>query len=554
MTSSHDLSFPPPEEVPGFFIFDKMHAPRPIHPLSSDLVVNSLATGFTEAQAEYDCPVVTGSITANCYFYLGFNPHHDPDVIADRMTRYPGFIEKTVPLVGKRWTEEWLPMIRARNETERDRDYDSMSDEEVFAHYFDMCRWMEELWYVHGHINFALISGTALSDFYDEVMSPEDPTESYQILQGYHTRPVDAAHGLWRLSREARDNPALQRIFDEVHPRDMKAALAATEGGKEFLAQLDEYLHDFGWRSDAVYDLADPTWRDDPTIPLGNIARYVSKRDDEDPMVAFEQSVKRREERTAAIRARLAGDEEKLAKFERLLGFSKYAYPLTEDHAFYIDQMGVALLRHYLRILGQRLAARGCLENGDDIFFLYDREVRDTMANDTDQKALVTERKDYYEACSKIEPAPFIGTPPPPPEPGAFVDPFVDSLVTRLLGVKPPAEGEQDESVIDGVAGSPGSYTGTARVVRSLAEAGELEDGEIMVCEMTLPPWVPMFAIAGAVVADVGGVMSHCAIVAREFGVPAVVGSVSGTMRIQTGQTITVDGTTGNVYLDGRAA
>ncbi len=106
--------------------------------------------------------------------------------------------------------------------------------------------------------------------------------------------------------------------------------------------------------------------------------------------------------------------------------------------------------------------------------------------------------------------------------------------------------------MIDGVAGSPGIYRGVARVVQSLDEAGDLEDGEIMVCEMTLPPWVPMFSIAGAVVSDVGGVMSHCAIVAREFNIPAVVGTVDGTTRIKTGQTITVDGIKGDVYLDGR--
>ena len=88
--------------------------------------------------------------------------------------------------------------------------------------------------------------------------------------------------------------------------------------------------------------------------------------------------------------------------------------------------------------------------------------------------------------------------------------------------------------------------------MRSLDAAGELEDGEMMVCEMTLPPWVPMFAIAGAVVPTSGGVMSHCAIVAREFDIPAVVGSVNGTSRIETGQTVTVDGTNGNVWLDGR--
>jgi hypothetical protein len=213
MTSGQEIRFPSADEVPGFFVFDKMHAPRPLRPLSSDLVVNTLATGFTEAQAEYDSPVVTGSLTANHYFYLGFNPHPDMAVIQDRMTRYMGFVERTVPLVGKRWVEEWLPRIRSRNEAERDRDYSVMSDEEIFARYFDMRRWMEEMWYIHGHINFALISGTALSDFYDEVMKPADPTEAYQILQGYHTRPVDAAHGLWELSRIAKADPDLTATF-----------------------------------------------------------------------------------------------------------------------------------------------------------------------------------------------------------------------------------------------------------------------------------------------------------------------------------------------------
>lgn len=553
MKDTIDLSFPAAEDVPGFFVFDKMHAPRPIHPLSTDLVVHKLGLGFTEAQAEYDCPVVTGTIVANGYFYLGFNPHQDPAEIKDRMSRYPGFIEKTVPLVGHRWNEEWLPIIKARNYAERDRDYDKMSDEEVFARYFDMVRWMQELWYIHGHINFALIPGTELSDFYNEVMQPSDPTESYQILQGYHTKPVDAAHELWDLSRKVKANPELTKTFDENKPRDLKTALEKSDAGRAFLADLDEYLYEYGWRSDAVYDLADATWREDPTIPLGNIARYVGKDESENPMVSFEASVKRREERTAAIREKLANDPDKLANFERLLGFSKYAYPLTEDHAFYIDQMGVALLRRYMLILGERLVRRGGLDQAEDIFFLYDRDVREAMANDTGMRDLVTRRKEEYEAWHGVDPLPFVGTPPPPPEPGAFVDPFVDSLVSRLLGVKPPSEEEGDDNIIDGVAGAPGTYTGTARVVRSLAEAGELEDGEIMVCEMTLPPWVPMFSVAGAVVADVGGIMSHCAIVAREFGVPAVVGSVDGTHRIKTGQTITVDGTNGDVYLDGRS-
>jgi pyruvate,water dikinase len=128
----------------------------------------------------------------------------------------------------------------------------------------------------------------------------------------------------------------------------------------------------------------------------------------------------------------------------------------------------------------------------------------------------------------------------------------MDALVVRLLGFV-PAEESPDPNALKGVAGAPGVYTGPARIVRSLDQAtDDLEEGEVMVCEMTLPPWVPLFSVAGAVVADTGGILCHTAIVARECGVPAVVGSQVGTSVIEDGQTITVDGTGGIVYLDGR--
>jgi pyruvate,water dikinase len=514
--------------------------------------MSTLAVGFTRAQAEYDCPVVASNQAINHYFYMAFHPHPDDSVVEERMGRYLDTLAEKVPLVGKRWTDEWLPLIRDRNEAERDADYSSLSDQELLAKFDEMTEWMTEMWYVHGHINFALLSGAALSDLYTEVMQPEDPTESYQILQGYHTRPVDAAHGLWRLGRLAKSSPVLSSVFAETPVRDLASRLSESEEGRDFLSQLDAYLYDFGWRSDAVYDLADVPWREDPSIPLGNIARYIDMPESDDPMLKFERAVELREQLTARIREKLTGDPERSARFEELFDAARFAYPLTEDHAFYIDQMGVVLFRRFALAVGDALVGNGVIDERDDVFLLYRDELRDALASGGSRQATVAERKAEIDAAAAVTPPDAIGTPPPPPQPGDFVDPFIDAIVTRLLGVKPPPEGEQDVDMIDGVAGSPGVYTGVARVVRSLAEAGDLNDGEVMVCEMTLPPWVPMFAIAGAVVADVGGVMSHCAIVAREFGLPAVVGSVNGTTRIQTGQTVTVDGTNGNVWLDGR--
>jgi phosphohistidine swiveling domain-containing protein len=549
--TAEQVKFPGPDEIEGFWAFDKMHAPRPLHPLSQDLVMSTLAVGFTKAQAEYDCPVVASNQAINHYFYMAFHPHPDEAVVEDRMSRYLDTIDQKVPLVGKRWTNEWLPLIRDRNEAERDADYSGLSNAELLAKFDDMTDWMTEMWYIHGHINFALVSGARLSDLYTEVMHPDDPTEAYQILQGYHTRPVDAAHGLWRLSRVVRNSPTLHQLFDENHPRDLADKLSKTDEGRAFLDQLNEYLYDFGWRSDAVYDIADVPWRENPSIPLGNIARYINMPDDDDPMIQYERAVKHREELTAKIQAKLADDPERRAKFDELFDAARFAVPLTEDHAFYIDQMGVVLLRTFCLAVGDALARDGVIDDRNDVFLLFKDEVRDALANGGDKRAIVIERKASVEAAAQASPPGALGTPPPPPS-GDFVDPFMDAIVTRLLGIKPPAEGEIDAAVIDGVAGSPGIYRGVARVVKSLDEASDLEDGEIMVCEMTLPPWVPMFSIAGAVVSDVGGVMSHCAIVAREFNIPAVVGTVDGTTRIKTGQVITVDGIKGDVYLDGR--
>lgn len=115
-----------------------------------------------------------------------------------------------------------------------------------------------------------------------------------------------------------------------------------------------------------------------------------------------------------------------------------------------------------------------------------------------------------------------------------------------------PLEPSTDPSIITGVAASAGTAQGTAKVVRSLVEASKLQQGDIMVCEMTVPTWVPLFATVKAVVADSGGILSHCAIVAREFGLPAVVGTRVGTTTIRDGMTITVDGAKGMVRIDSR--
>ena len=547
-TSTDEVVFPGPEEIEGFWALDKMHAPRPIAPLSFDLVVKTLGEGFTKAQAEYDCPIMVTTKEVNHYFYVAFHPIPDAAELADRMTRYHEKLAEKVPSIGKTWEEEWKPAVSARNEAEKTADYSGLSDDELVAKLDDFTEYMRYQWWIHGHINFVLLSSSAFCDLYDKLLEPDESTESYQTLQGFHTRSVDASRGLWALSRTARNSPVLRDLFQNLEIPELLAALDESEEGRAFRADLDSFLFEFGWRHDAVYDLADVPWREDPSIPLASVAGLMELGEDEDPETMYQKNVATRERLLTKVRNHLADDPDTLVKLDELYEAARYSFPLTEDHAFYIDQLGVSVFRRFVLAIGDRLVAKGVFDAPDDVFFLYRDELVDALKNGGEQRALVAERRASMERAAQVIPPGAIGTPPPPPD---TPDPFMDAIVYRLLGMVPPEE-NLDPNVLKGVAGSAGAYTGTARVVRSLSAGMDLQDGEVLVCEMTLPPWVPLFSIAGAVVSDVGGVLSHSAIVAREFGVPAVVGTQVGSVVIQTGQTITVDGTKGVVYLDGR--
>jgi pyruvate,water dikinase len=203
-------------------------------------------------------------------------------------------------------------------------------------------------------------------------------------------------------------------------------------------------------------------------------------------------------------------------------------------------------MRRFFLSVGRRLVAKGLLDRPESIFFLYKDEVRDALSSGADYRLQAREREQSVDQAAQIVPPDHLGGPTLPSD-----DPFFIALVDKMLGFL-PLEPSTDPSIITGVAASAGTAQGTAKVVRSLVEASKLQQGDIMVCEMTVPTWVPLFATVKAVVADSGGILSHCAIVAREFGLPAVVGTRVGTTTLRDGMTITVDGAKGIERIESR--
>ncbi|MGY1708432.1 PEP-utilizing enzyme [Geodermatophilus sp. SYSU D00758] len=299
------------------------------------------------------------------------------------------------------------------------------------------------------------------------------------------------------------------------------------------------------------------SWADDLTVPFAALPRYVEQiRAGADLTRPTERLAQERERIADEYRALLGSDEERAA-FDQMLGLCRQVFPYIESHKFYCEHWFTTRFFQKIRAFGRLLAERGVLAEADDVFHLRHVEVEEVLADvqlawasgGTELGArhwrpIVAERKRIVEALSAWSPPPALG-----PVPEALNDPAVkmlwgvtDETIQTWLG-----DDELDEDTVRGYAASPGVVEGVARVLSSVNDIGQIREGEILVCPVTAPSWGPVFGKIAAAVSDIGGTMSHAAIVAREYGMPAVVGTGQATARIRTGDRVRVDGDRGVV-------
>ena len=293
---------------------------------------------------------------------------------------------------------------------------------------------MRYQWWIHGHINFVLLSSSAFCDLYDKVMEPEEPTEAYRMLQGFPTTSVDAGRGPVGAQPHGPGQPDAARSCSRPRTAtELLAALDESEEGRDFRRQLDEFLFEYGWRHDAVYDLADVPWREDPSIPLGQHPGDDGARPRaRTPSSSTRQNVAAREELFAKLREQLADDPDTMAKLDELYEAARYSFPLTEDHAFYIDQLYISVFRRFVLAVGDRLVGQGRLRPARRRLLPLPRRGR----RRAQQRRRPAGRwwpsgGPASSGPARSTPPTALGTPPPPPE---VPDPFMDALVYRLLG------------------------------------------------------------------------------------------------------------------------
>jgi phosphohistidine swiveling domain-containing protein len=532
-----------PEEATRFWAADLMHFPNGLSPLSATMDMPAFVRGMMKASESLSMPFDTESSAfkvINGYVYSSLVPFStDPVEMEARLQQMQRRMQEHVPGLLNRWRTQYEPEVRTINDETLKGDYSKLSDRDVV----DLLEKLVSKREREGELHFLAVfpAGGAFMIFeqvYTQLFGEPKQGEHLALLQGFPNKSVEIGTGLWHLAREAKNRPEVLKALHELAPASVHAALADVAGGAAFLGAVDEFLDQYGWRG-AELDVASPTWREDPA-PVYNLIREYTGRDVSDPEENLRVVVAAREARERMLFERLTGGSAEM--FRHVLAGAQQYLPITEDHNFWIDQQGLSVQRVPALEAGRRLAAAGRIDTANEVFFLAYDEVTDALRGGKGSlRQLVERRRNEREKYRHLNPPPALGTPPPP-------EVEEDPIMSKFFGSPPPEA--PDPRLINGNAASNGTVKGVARVIRSLDDAERLNPGEILVCPSTMPAWTPLFALASAIVTDHGGVLSHTAIVAREYGIPSVVGTKVATSLIRDGQTITVDGTAGSISLE----
>jgi pyruvate,water dikinase len=442
------------------------------------------------------------------------------------------------------WQHEWFPRIQDLLATWDRFDLSGSTVPELMTHVEESIQLLRDIWVVHFFIVQPVYATmNHFDEFCHQLFDDTGPFGAMEMLEGFENKTLETGHKLWDLSRVVLESPALLEVFKQKPADEVISTLKILPGTQEFLTSFRDFLDEYGKRSD-LWGLTAPSWIEDPTPAINCLKDYIA-RPDRNPRKELARLASRREQAVAAVREHLESYPRPVAVyFDKLLKAAQTATILSEDHGFWIDVGATYRARRVFIEVGRRFAAVGVITEPDDIWFLHLAEIRETAAGlpAGNRRKVVAERKADFEHYAMLDPPDALGTDYGPPPEGQAKRAFEKFAGSTPLESTDPRD-------LHGSPGSPGKARGVAKVMRSIKDAAKLEPCDVLVAKTTSPAWTPLFAAAGAVVTDTGGILSHCAVVAREYAIPAVVGAAGASDRIMDGQILEVNGDTGTVRI-----
>lgn len=445
------------------------------------------------------------------------------------------------------WDEVALPTYRIRTALWAAVDLPRASDEILLQGIGELAM-ADSMYWFGSAVNLGL-SRTVDSLFNQFLKSPliadpraESPLSSADFLRGFDSRALDAQADMEEMAADLRQSVPLRELVQETEARDLMRALSEHPDGLPHVEAIQRYLATYGHQ---IYnlDFADPTQSEDPLPLLLSLKTLVGQPPAE--------PVRTRQRKMAAERDALVADTmERLNPLARHIfawawKWTKRYAPYRESVMFYMGN-GWPTLRKLAHELGRRLTEAHLLADPDDIYYLDSEEISQASqaraGGEEDDRfiTLARERRALRDARSQLTPPARI-----PERATLKFGPLDLSMFDPT-----PGEAVEDGPVLHGYAVSSGRVTAPASVIRTLDEFERMKPGTILVCTTTTPAWTPLFSQAKGLVTDVGGALAHGSIVAREYGIPAVMGTGVATSRIRSGMMLTVDGNAGTVVLE----
>ncbi len=529
MTETFSVAWADPADANFAWRRDRWHAPNAITTLAGDLAT-VVSRGFKRAFKANGSPIYVEFQRIHGHLYLAPKPF----ALAG-----PAGLENVEPQPAPyenhaTWDRVWLPEVQGYHARWEAFDRRRATAPELLAHIQESVEMAVRCWEIHHRLHFGV---EGLLAFTSEHLGWDEPT-TQRLLAGQTNKSLESDERLRELTELVRGSASLAPIFLKNTAAETLDQIPSDDDGVTFREGLGRFLEEFGRRNDNEFDPSSPSWRDDPTPVIAMIRASISQPA-RDHAAMRQRLVDARLAAEQEAQALLAGAPQAVRDaFARELTHARRAAELNETHNYWIDQQISYWMQQNYLAAGRLLVERGVIGERDDIFHLSHAEIVAALGGNLDSRAsVVAERKTEMERFRQT---------PPPLELGATLPAEVANQMAVVFG------GHEVSTVageVHGQPASPGVVTGIARIVLTLRDADEIEEGDILVTKTTSPPWTPLFGIAAAVVTDAGGRLSHCGVVAREYGIPAVVGCVDATERIADGARIRVDGDTGVVTL-----
>jgi pyruvate,water dikinase len=541
---------------PGTWMQDRAHLPAATTPIIQEISPAGMAQGFGETFAQWGAIFDTmQQVFVNGFVYMQPLPFDAPGPDGPRSPEYlhaeigrragvaaAAFEHKIWRDVIRRWDDEVKPASVARHRALAAVDLPSLDDEALRRHLHACIDHAGAMWAQHHRHN-----GAALVPVTDFVLQAAEwthrpPVPLFMVFDGWSPVSGIVPPELLPTMAVLRDDPeARALVLGDGEDAEVVAALRA------LLPEVDEYVRGCGYRLAAGFDLTNPTIGERPDLIRGRIRAALEHDQD--------TSLDRAEALASELRA--AVPEALRAEFDERLADARLVYRLRDERGIYSDSASVGLLRLALIELGRRMHERGRIGFVYDTLDLTVAEVDaliDGSASPTADE--LTARVARRKALSAAGAPPFLGPPPEPPPPLDGLPPSIARVMGALgfaiQGILGEADAPAgDSELVIGIGGSSGLYEGRACVVRNFNELLELEEGDVLVTSATGESFNAFLHLVGAIVTDHGSFASHAAIMGREMGFPAVVGTVNGTSRIPQGAIVRVDGAAGTVTVLG---